>query len=474
MKKSLTGKILHTIKRITAAALWLILNTLLILAVFLIFNILHFQSGDRFCIGIGSFEDRPSIIDAFYPLQRSLNTVAPVEEDNQYNIYFTLEFADRESAEAYTHKLKSILKNSAIDYPDMWIKPAPISTVEIEKIIDDDEQDRLQKADHPNEYIYRFKTTKYPYITITEKTASVKYPLRKPASIKAGFQMLQAVPEYGSIPAGSPVVLFFNSRIFVRSIPDNIWLKINNRVVEGTIRVFLYAPGKSAVSIAPINPNHIGRAQVYITGRLADLYGGRLNAPASVQFTYHRPNSYILNNENFRDKNKLLTVAGDAAIVAGNPQVIPAKTGGNYLAMSNSDSVVSSSPSIAGKSSYFAFRRGALNRLTVDYNFISSEFNELAADHYSDISMIIVSGKEYQKTYILSSVLYTGIKNEPVRYRSFFNLPDRGDSHTGMTGWKRFSAANQFVEGPVVVTFILTDLIHTGYTSILLLDGIYF
>ncbi|MBN2436002.1 MAG: hypothetical protein JXK07_12125 [Spirochaetes bacterium] len=463
----------------------------------------------RYYIGLVRFENRKDFVNFYKKNALTQDEVQLlIDDQNHYQLYYNNEYrtyrhatVDRESPRGYLANSSNLFDNSRLwisQTPLIFSDPLiPIKEQELEDELQRKKEEELarlkelqrKKFDFDTEYIYRFESKYYPYRIITERKAGLEHPLRKSDNNRA-LTLIQSIPDYGSVPYRAPIILFFNKRILLSSIIGNVSIKINDKPVSGTIRVFAYAHNRSAISIVPDNYNTGSNSEdkdtedvddsstshdkgvVYVSTKLRDETGKNLDNKIELVFKYHKPFNRNIDYESFENSDKIFCKAGDVGIIKGDPWVIEAVEGSNYMGISNGNMVITNSSSVASKTSYFQFNKEKLSKLSFSYNFVSSEFNEFIANPYGDIALLFISGKDYQKSFVISSVSYTGEKNRQIPYGEFLGMPAYGDIYVGQTDWKSFVMRNIYDDGPVTITFIVTDLRNNDYTSVLLLDNL--
>jgi hypothetical protein len=430
-------------------------------------NIYEYSSG--YYIVISAYDDKSDFIRDYKLLKKNKIKTFGEQHFNFsneiYYLYYSDYYTGRESAEVSLPQIEEKIGRIISPPGQAFINPEPVTTFSITELIEE------EKTDFGSEFIFRKPQPGYPYTIIAEKKGA---KLKKQKALKTENQsmaIVDSVPQNGIIHPGAPALIFFNDHILIPSIVNRVHLKKGKTSVPGIIRIFEYSPGKSALSITPKEINKPGKITLAISSKITNPYSESLKKPFSMSYTYSKRSTAYKNRITFEGRESFSS-SGDVSIIDSITSVINADEGNKFLGISNSDYILSDKQSINNKTGYYSISTNALKKIDFSYNFISCEFNEYISNLYGDISILVAATRNYQKSWIISSVYSVGYNNTGIKYRAFYNLPDKGDSFTGMTGWKKFTAPRGQLKGPVTLTFITTDIGDPEISSILLLDNI--
>lgn len=112
-----------------------------------------------------------------------------------------------------------------------------------------------------------------------------------------------------------------------------------------------------------------------------------------------------------------------------------------------------------------------IKNLSFHYDFISAEFNEWVGSVFDDCVVMTIYGPYGSYSIMLTSVNIIGQDN--TQFNDYPNMPDEGDPYAGHIGW---TAANindiPYVGTPAYISFTVTDVGDTIYSSIFTIDNI--
>ncbi len=114
---------------------------------------------------------------------------------------------------------------------------------------------------------------------------------------------------------------------------------------------------------------------------------------------------------------------------------------------------------------------GTIKEISFKYNLASAEFNVYVGSIFDDSALLMVSGSEKSKVYMISSINIAGYQTNSLPYGAIQGFPD-SDVHNGITGWKDFVIKDINIKGPVTLTFVLSDVGDSAYSTILFIDDV--
>lgn len=165
--------------------------------------------------------------------------------------------------------------------------------------------------------------------------------------------------------------------------------------------------------------------------------------------------------------------SGDGAIVLSPLGDISATEGGYMAGISTADNIGGLFQRISLNNTTSVLSSGPidvpidLNYISFDFNFISEEFDEYVGSEYDDISKVTIAGPFASVNKILTSVNITGVNDSfPV---IFDGLTDAEE-----TGWKKQTINISSLGSPITISFTVSDVGDEAFSSVTLIDNIYF
>lgn len=296
------------------------------------------------------------------------------------------------------------------------------------------------------------------------------------SSITDPLMVVQAVPavQNTDYPRSIPIILFFNSKIYLNSLNGNIQVTQDGEPIGGTVTI---NEGANGFAIMTFTPSETFDSEVEIVFSLTDLQnaGGNGFSAGSYSLTYETNN---MSNGDFDgngdfSSNQGVLFLGDGAIMQGAQGCVSPYSGGNFAAITTGDQLISNGNSIGGASSMMVL--GAINQnissLSFQYNFISSEFNEYVGSIFDDSVIVTIVGPNGAHSEFLTSVNTIGIDGN-TQCIGFPNMPDAGDNYAGATGWTSATMNFQNVGSPAYAIFMVSDVGDTIYSSVLAIDAV--
>ncbi len=286
--------------------------------------------------------------------------------------------------------------------------------------------------------------------------------------------IIQSVPGNGD-PVGprGPILLFFNDRIYVPSLQGNLVVTQNEEPVPGTVTVLPNSNGLAILCFVP-KKEFGGEQDVLVTVKegIMDDGGNPMGDEWSLRTaTGLSTKGDFLKNTGFEKEQEGIAFQGDGAVIEP-PEEVKAPEGKNVAALSTG-MFFSDNRALMDTTSILTCGpvNGRLKELTFKYNFASSEFNEYVGSLYDDSALLIVSGAEMGKVFMLESVNIAGYQTQMLSRDVFPGFPDGGPGN-GIVGWKEFTVKGLDIKGPVTLTFVLSDVGDNIYSSLLFIDDI--
>jgi len=284
-----------------------------------------------------------------------------------------------------------------------------------------------------------------------------------------------AVPvEERTYHASAPLIFFFNDRIYLHSIAENIRVTADGVPIDGTIVINEGDGGFAVLSFTPNEPFPTGGEIVVVIGRgMQNAGGNEMLEDIGLAFIAEQgADTYFVGNYGFEQGDIGVTFMGDGAIMSARGPLVPFE--GNYFAAISTGSRIVSRYYIAMGLTTSQIVLGPIPEpffsISFYYNFISAEFNEYVGSEFDDTAMISINGPGGAHEERITSVNMIGFDNMP--FIGFPGMPDDGDPYVGYTGWLNFRIDNIDVGSPAYIIFTVTDVGDEFFSSILAIDAI--
>lgn len=289
--------------------------------------------------------------------------------------------------------------------------------------------------------------------------------------------------EPGVFPANLPIMFFFNDKIYLASVKDNIEIIVDGESIKGTIVINERANGYAILTFTPWKEFKVNKSiAVTVKKGIQDDGGNAMLYDVNLIYqTTQGTKGTFDNNKGFEKGTEGLMVLGDGNVCEGTTGTLSPQEGKRYGAISTGYSLIAEAGWAIGDASSMLIL-GPINQkmtsITFYYDFISAEFNDYVASQFDDCAMITVSGPYGAHSEFITSVNTVEedhIKNGgPYVNTAFegFDMPDGGDSYTGHTGWLKRTVSFSEVGTPAYVTFTVTDVSDHALSSILAIDNI--
>jgi hypothetical protein len=293
--------------------------------------------------------------------------------------------------------------------------------------------------------------------------------------------IVQTIPSFNdrqsaanAYQANAPIVFFFNDKIYLNSIEENIEITADGKPVDGTIVINEGANGYAVLTLTPNNPLPAGgNVSVVVKSGMQDDGGNRMQNETSLAYIAEQGSQTDFDtNLGFESGDNGIVFTGDGAVGIARGDLVPFE-GSRYTAISTGERIVSDNGAAIG-SRTSQILLGPIQRtfssLIFHYDFISAEFNEYIGSVFDDNAMVTIYGPKGTHTEIITSVNRVGHAN--TIFGNYPRMPDTGDSYAGHTGWQRVSIENINVGNPAYIIFTVTDVGDSGYSSILAIDAL--
>lgn len=311
--------------------------------------------------------------------------------------------------------------------------------------------------------------------TIPSLSSSSLYSL-KSSSARAGGELRAAADDaLGSFPANLPIMFFFNDKIYLNSIKDNIEILVDEESVKGTITINEGFDG-AILTFIPWKEFKVNKSiSVTVKKGLQDKGGNEMLEDVNLLYqTVKGAEGAFDGNGGFEKGSNGVMFIGDGAIKKGTTGPLGPQEGEYYAAVSsgNSPLVSESGISIGYASSLMIL--GPVNKdiasIAFYYDFISAEFNDYVNSAFDDCAMITVTGPKGSYSEFITSV--NTIAYDNVAFSGYPGMPDSGDSYAGHIGWTKRTLNFSNVGTPAYITFTVTDVSDLILSSILAIDNI--
>jgi len=292
--------------------------------------------------------------------------------------------------------------------------------------------------------------------------------------------IVQTIPSFDSVednyyPSNAPVIFFFNDKLYIHSIEENISLTSDGNPINGTIVISEGANSFAVLTLTPNDPLPAGKnVSVLVGNQIQDGSGNRMLSDVNISFVTVLGSETNFNPDNygFEAGRSGVYFTGDGDIDSTKGDLVPFE-GNYYAAISTGEQIVSKDASAIGSTSSQILLgpiQQSFSTLAFHYNFISAEFNEYVGSKYDDNAMVTILGPSGSHTEIITSVNKVRFNN--FRFSNYPRMPDEGDSYAGQTGWLRHKIDNINVGYPAYIIFTVTDVSDDIYSSILAIDAI--
>ena len=303
--------------------------------------------------------------------------------------------------------------------------------------------------------------------------------------------IVQTVPVLDEGVASSvntPITLFFNDKLFLDSLFNNIVVTQNGVPMPGTVTI---TESSAGFAILTFVPDELYEEGTTVTLTLNGGEQGVLDDGGNILVGNFGDNFEIAlttvdadvqafdNNLSFEGFEEGVIFTGDGGVVAGNLGCVAATEGLNFAAISTGDQIVSAGFAEGDTSS--TMQLGPINlganqtSISFDYNFISAEFNEFVGSVFDDSSVVSITGPNGNITNVLTTVNLVGVdgNTECVGIDALVN-GFLQDGFAGETGWSNETINVSALGSPLFITFTVTDVEDTFLPSILTIDNIEF
>ena len=283
----------------------------------------------------------------------------------------------------------------------------------------------------------------------------------------------------GSFPANLPIMFFFNDKIYLNSIKDNVQIVVDGQKIHGTITINESAHGNAILTFVPWNEFKVNKTiAVTIKKGMQSQYGKGMYSDVDLIYqTAQGATGDFDGNGGFEAGMNGVVFIGDGSRMTTTGPLSPVE-GTYFAAISSGDALVSPSGAAVGDTSSMMIL-GPINKdvssVSFWYDFISAEFDDYVGSIYDDCAMFTISGPNGSYSEFITSVNTVGytdgiISGNP--FAGFPNMPDDGDDYAGHTGWGSRTINFANVGTPAYITFTVTDVSDQILSSILAIDKI--
>jgi len=298
----------------------------------------------------------------------------------------------------------------------------------------------------------------------------------------APLEIVQTIPSFNdresaanTYQSNAPVIFFFNDKIYLSSIEENIDITADGKPVDGTITINEGANGYAVLTLTPNAPLPTGRnISVVVKKEIQDDGGNPMQNQISLSYIAEQGSetNFVNTNFGFESGNNGIVFTGDGVVSTARGDLVPFE-GEHCAAVSTGEQIVSSNGAAIGSSTSQILLgpiQQPFSSITFHYNFISAEFNEYVGSEFDDNAMITIYGPKGTHTEIITSV--NRVRQNNTRFADYPRMPDSGDSYAGHTGWQRYNIENINVGYPAYIIFTVTDVGDDIYSSILAIDSL--
>ncbi len=307
--------------------------------------------------------------------------------------------------------------------------------------------------------------------SFTNTTFSKSVSERQSSSEK---KMQTRSEEIGFFPANLPIMFFFDDKIYLNSVEDNIIIKVDGERIYGTIVINEGANGYAILTFTPWAEFKVNSyIEVVVKADLQDKNGNNMLMDYNLIYEVSpKPEGEFSSNKGFENGTSGILFIGDGNIISETHGEISSQEGNKFAAISSGDMLVSQSGCAVGRATSTMILgpiNSTIETLSFHYNFISAEFNEYVDSEFDDVAMITVYGPQGSYSEFITSVNKIRFDNENF---TGFGMPDDGDSYAGHTGWKHHQIKLDKIGTPAYITFIITDVSDKIFSSIFAVDNL--
>lgn len=297
---------------------------------------------------------------------------------------------------------------------------------------------------------------------------------------QVALEIAQAIPAAtkGNYATNTPIILFFNDKILLSSLENNVSVMMGEHKVGGNISI---NEGNNGYAILIFTPHQEFEKDQNIVFTLKkgvqDDGGNSLSSIFSISYiTQESGNTAFDDNTSFEKGMEGVAFSGDVGLLQNEQGCVSPPLGNTFCAASTGDYIISETGEAIGNTTSTIIL-GPINKnltsFSFQYNFLSSEFQEYVDSEFDDTVIMTVFGPEGAYSKFITSVNTVGNEGN-TDCSSFPNLPDDGDEYAGATGWITDNSTFPAVGNPSFVIFTVTDVSDEIYSSVLAIDDISF
>ena len=313
--------------------------------------------------------------------------------------------------------------------------------------------------------------------TIPSFTEGTPYSSMKSSTVRQSANNLKAVTDNassGTFPANLPVMFFFNNKLYLNSIKDNVEIIVDGESVKGTIAINEGANGFAILTFIPWKEFKVDKS-ISVTIKKGIQSKGGIGMPEDVNLLYQTmqgASGTFDGNSGFEKGTDGIMFMGDGSRIQAKGPLAP-QEGQWHAAISSGSALVSGEGIAIGNASSMMIL-GPVNKeitsLNFYYDFISAEFNDYVDSEFDDCAMFTITGPKGSYSEFITSV--NTIRFDNKAFTEFSNMPDDGDNYAGHIGWAKREIKFDKVGTPAYVTFTVTDVSDLILSSILAIDNI--
>jgi len=283
----------------------------------------------------------------------------------------------------------------------------------------------------------------------------------------------------------TPITLFFNDKLLLNSLFNNISVRQNGVQIPGTVTITESSNGFAIITFTPSARYQAGTTvALTLTGGESGVLddggntlGGNSGSDFEISITTIDSNVTAFdNNLSFENFDEGVVFTGDGAVQTSDFSCLSATEGTSFAAISTGETVVSNGTALGQTSSTMQIGPITLSpqqsSISFDFNFVSAEFNDFVGSIFDDSSVISVTGPNGTITDILATVNTVG---------SSGNIECAGtptiesfNGYVGQTGWTNRTVNVSNLGSPLFITFTVTDVEDSLLTTVLGIDNIQF
>lgn len=313
--------------------------------------------------------------------------------------------------------------------------------------------------------------------TIPSFTGGSSYSSMKSSTVRQSANNLKAITDdvpSGTFPANLPVMFFFNNKLYLNSVKDNVEIIVDGENVKGTIAINEGANGFAILTFTPWKEFKVNKS-ISVTIKKEIQSKGGIGMLEDVNLLYQTMQGASGNfdgNGNFEKGTDGVMYIGDGSRMQAKAPLTP-QQGQWYSAISSGSRLVSGEGMAVGGASSMMIL-GPINKditsLNFHYDFISAEFNDYVDSEFDDCAMFTITGPKGSYSEFITSV--NTIRFDNKAFTGFPGMPDDGDNYAGHIGWVKREIKFDKVGTPAYVTFTVTDVSDLILSSILAIDNI--